>query len=83
MESVAESAGLASFDVIEVVTPFRFSDVDTGVRAILATGPGRRATEHVGNAAARAAVEAAFTRFAQPDGSVRTNNVFRVLVTHA
>ena len=83
VESVVESAGLSNYDVVEVATPFTFADVDTGVRALLATGPGRRAAEHAGEDAARAAVIAAFTRFAQPDGSVVTNNVFRVLVARA
>ncbi|HSN02448.1 MAG TPA: class I SAM-dependent methyltransferase [Acidimicrobiales bacterium] len=83
VESVAESAGLTSFDLIEVATPFTFSGVDTGVRALMATGPGRRAAEHAGESAARSAVESAFARFAQSDGSVVTNNVFRVLVARA
>ena len=83
VESVVESAGLASYHVIDVATPFTFADVDTGVRALLATGPGRRATEQAGDEAARAAVVAAFARFARPDGSVSTNNVFRVLVARA
>ena len=80
VESVVESAGLSNYHVVEVATPFTFADVYTGVRALLATGPGQRAAEHAGDDAARAAVVAAFTRFAQPDGSVLTNNVFRVLV---
>ena len=83
VESVVESAGLNSVDVIEVATPFSFSDVDTGVRALLATGPGRRASECSGEDATRAAVVTAFARFARPDGSVVTNNVFRVIMARA
>jgi SAM-dependent methyltransferase len=83
VESVVESAGLSDYHVVEVATPFTFADVDTGVRALLATGPGRRAIEYAGEDAARASVVAAFTRFAQPNGSVVTNNTFRVLVAHA
>ena len=83
VESVVETAGLSNYHVVEVATPFTFADVDTGVRALMATGPGRRAVENAGDDAARSAVVAAFARFARPDGSVLTNNVFRVLVTRA
>lgn len=83
VESVVEAAGLSSYHVIDVETPFTFANVETGVRALLATGPGRRAAEHAGEEASRAAVVAAFARFARPDGSVATNNVFRVLVARA
>ena len=83
MDSVAQAAGLVTYHVIDVATPFTFADVDTGVRALLATGPGRRAIEHAGDDAARATVVTAFARFAQSDGSVVTNNVFRVLVARA
>ncbi len=60
--------------------PLTFADESTGVWALLATGPVRRVVEHAGNHAARVAVKAAFTRFAQPDGSVLTINVYWVLV---
>ena len=83
LEAVVDSAGLESDRVIEVSTPFAFASVETGVRALLSTGPGRLAVEHVGVEAARATLLRAFEPFSQSDGSVATNNVFRVLVARA
>lgn len=83
LETVVDSAGLASDHVIDVSTPFVFSSTQTGVQALLATGPGRQAIDIVGADAARDRLLAAFDPFTQPDGSVATNNVFRVLIARA
>jgi SAM-dependent methyltransferase len=83
LETLVEAAGLEPDRVIEVPTPYVFADVETGIRAQLASGPGRRAIEHAGEEATRSALRAAFAPFVRPDGTVSLNNVFRVLIARA
>ena len=59
LEALVESAGLTAERAIEVPTPYAHDDLDTAVRAHLASGPARRAIETAGLEATRDAVTAA------------------------
>ncbi|HSS58272.1 MAG TPA: class I SAM-dependent methyltransferase [Solirubrobacteraceae bacterium] len=83
LEALVESAGLIAERAIEVPTPYAHDDLDTAVRAHLASGPARRAIETAGLEATRKVVTAACEQASQPDGSVRHDNVFKVLVARA
>jgi SAM-dependent methyltransferase len=83
LEALVESAGLTAQEALEVATPFLYADVATAIRANLAAGPTRAAVERAGVEAARAALAGALEPFVQPDGSVRIDNVFRVVVARA
>jgi len=75
--------GLTVARALEVDAPFTYPDVATAQRANLAAGPTRLAIEHAGLDAVRDAFSRAMQPFVQRDGSVRLDNVFRVVVAHA
>jgi SAM-dependent methyltransferase len=83
LEALVEKAGLIAERAIDVPTPYAHDDLGTAVRAHLASGPARRAIETAGLEATREAVTAVCEQARQPDGSVRYDNVFRVLVARA
>jgi SAM-dependent methyltransferase len=83
LEALVESAHLTAEQALEVPTPFVYDDAVTAVRANLSSGPARAATEHVGADRVRDAVAAAVVPFTQADGSVRLDNVFRVVIARA
>jgi SAM-dependent methyltransferase len=83
LEALVERAGLGAEKAVEVPTPFAYPDVETAVRANLASGPGRMAIERAGAVEAAAAIRAALGPFTAPDGSVRLDNVFRVVIARA
>jgi SAM-dependent methyltransferase len=83
LEALVERAGLTAEQAFDVPTPFVYADVATAQRANLAAGPNRAAINHAGLDAVRDAFTKAVEQFVQPDGSVRLDNVFRVLIAHA
>ncbi len=83
LEALVEGAGLRAERAIDVPTPYIDADVATSVRAHLASGPARRAIETAGLAAVRDALAAVAEAARQPDGTVRFDNVFRVVVAIA
>lgn len=83
LEALIEQAGLTAKRALEVPTPFVYPDVATAQRANLAAGPNRLAVNHAGLDAVRDAFATALEQFVQHDGSVRIDNVFRVVVAHA
>jgi SAM-dependent methyltransferase len=83
LETLVESAGLTAERAFEIETPFVYADLDTAVRAGLSSGPARGAINHAGVDAVREALRDAQRRFVQPDGTVRIENVMRVVVAHA
>jgi hypothetical protein len=83
LEALVESAGLTAERAFEVAAPFVYPDVATAHRANLAAGPTRNAINQVGIDRVRDEFRAALEQFVQPDGSVRIDNVFRVVVAHA
>jgi SAM-dependent methyltransferase len=82
LEALVERAGLAAQRALEVEAPFVYADIATAQRANLSAGPTRLAIHHAGLDAVRDAFTKALERFVQPDGSVRLENVFRVVVAH-
>ena len=80
LEDLVESAGLLAGEAGEVPTPYCYPDVQTAVRAQLASGPAARARQHAGEQAVEDALTEVMTSYRQPDGSVRLDNVFRYLV---
>lgn len=82
LEALVEQAGLTAERALEVSTPFAYADIATAERANLSAGPTRLAIDHAGLDAVRDAFATALARFVQPDGSVRLDNVFRVVIAH-
>lgn len=83
LEALVESAGLTAERAFEVSAPFVYPDVVTAQRANMAAGPTRAAIRHAGVDAVTDAFTAALHQFVQADGTVRLDNVFRVVVAHA
>jgi SAM-dependent methyltransferase len=83
LEALVESAGLTAERAFDVSTPFVYDDVATAQRANLSAGPTRAAIGHAGVDKVRATFAAALEQFVQPDGSVRLENVMRVVVARA
>jgi SAM-dependent methyltransferase len=83
LEALVESAGLTAQRALEVATPFVYADIDNAQRANFSAGPNRAAINHAGIDAVREALTAALQPYVQPDGSVRLENVFRVVIAHA
>lgn len=83
LEALVEQAGLTAERALEVSTPFVYPDIATAERASLSAGPIRLAVNHAGVDAVRDAFTTALAQFVKPDGSVRLDNVFRVVIAHA
>ncbi len=75
-EGLFAGAGLQMVGCGEVNCPFIFPDAEAAWHAHASAGPFRRAIEVAGEAAVRAACAAVDRAHAQPDGSVRYENVF-------
>jgi SAM-dependent methyltransferase len=83
LEALIESAGLVPERAIDVPTPYVHADIDTAIRAHLASGPARRAIEHAGAEATREAIGQVCETARRDDGSVGFENVFKVVVARA
>jgi SAM-dependent methyltransferase len=83
LEALVEQAGLTAERALEVSAPFVYPDIATAQRANLSAGPTRMAIDHAGLDAVRDAFTQALAGFVQPDGTLRLDNVFRVVVAHA
>jgi len=83
LEELVTAAGLTPGRTGEVRTPFSYPDLDTAVRAIVASGPAQRAIEHAGLETTTEALRAAFAESRQPDGSYHQNNAFRYVISTA
>jgi SAM-dependent methyltransferase len=83
LEALVEGAGLKAERAIDVPTPYVDADVATSVRAHLSSGPARRAIENAGLDVTRQALTAAAEAARQEDGSVRFDNVFKVVIAVA
>jgi SAM-dependent methyltransferase len=82
LEALIEGAGLTAEAAIDVPTPYIYPDLDTATRAQLSSGPARRAIDEAGLDVASAAIRDAVATGLQPDGSVRLDNVFKIVVAH-
>jgi hypothetical protein len=80
LEQLVGSAGLSAQQVIDVPTPYIYPDLATAVRGQMSSGPARKATEVAGSDALRAALIDAFATSTLPDGSIRLDNVFKIVI---
>ena len=80
LERLLNEASLEPVTSGEVPLTWAHDNVDTAVRAVLASGGGAMAIEVAGEAAARAALERAVIPFTRPDGRVAMRNVFRYAI---
>lgn len=76
LAAVLTRAGLRVVEEREVACPFVFPNTETSWRANASAGVNRAAIAHSGEAAVRAVYAAADRAHAQPDGSIRYENVF-------
>jgi SAM-dependent methyltransferase len=83
LEALVERAGLTAEHALEVPTPFVYADLESALRANLASGPGRATIDHAGADTARDALATALGPFVGADGGVRLENVFRVVIATA
>jgi SAM-dependent methyltransferase len=83
LEALLEQGRLTAERGFEVQTPFEYTDLDAAVRAAMSSGPAYAAIGEVGATAVEDAARAALTAFVQSDGSVRIDNVMRVVIAHA
>jgi SAM-dependent methyltransferase len=83
LEALVERAGLSAARAIEVEVPFEYPDVVAALRANRSAGPNRAAIERVGLDAVDQAVRSALLPFTRDDGSVRLQNVFRIVIARA
>jgi SAM-dependent methyltransferase len=83
LEALVESAHLTAERAIEVPTPFLYADMGTAVRANLSSGPIQIAIRSVGAEQVEETIRRVFQQFVQADGTVRMDNVFRVVIAVA
>jgi SAM-dependent methyltransferase len=83
LEQLVEGAGLTAERAIDVSAPYVHADIDTAIRAHLASGPARRAIETAGLEATREAIAEACEEARREDGSVNFDNVFKVVIARA
>jgi len=83
LEALIEAAGLTTEEAVDVPTPYIYPDVDTATRAQLSSGPARRAINEAGRDTAAEAIRAAVATGLQPDGSVRLDNIFKMVLAHS
>ncbi|HEX6870486.1 MAG TPA: methyltransferase domain-containing protein, partial [Micromonosporaceae bacterium] len=76
LEELLAAAGLTPWRTGEVPAPFIFADLDTAVRANLASGPARRAIEHAGRDTTEATLREALAGGRKADGTIRHDNAF-------
>jgi SAM-dependent methyltransferase len=80
LEELLTEAGLEPVERGEVPVVWRHDDVENTILSLLCSAGGARATDAIGEAGVRAALEPAIAPFVRDDGSVSMNNVFRYAV---
>jgi SAM-dependent methyltransferase len=80
LEAALEDAGLAVVDADEVPVTWAYPDVETALRALLASAGGARSVRAVGEARVREALSAAMEQFRDATGAVVLRNLFRYAV---
>ena len=83
LEALVEGAGLTAERAIDVPTPYIYPDLDIATRGQLSSGPARMAINTAGLDATSAAAREAMATGTQPDGTIRLDNVFKVVVARA
>lgn len=77
------AAGLNALQVIDVPTPYIYPDLGTAVRGQLSSGPARMAIERAGADATTQALADAMKPATQPDGTIRMDNIFKIVIARA
>jgi hypothetical protein len=80
LRSLVEQAGFEVTLVADAAAAYAYPDEATALRGLLSAGPAVRAASIAGDAAAREATRAAIAPYLQPDGSVRTDNIWRFAI---
>ena len=81
--SFATGAGLSPEKLFDVESPFRYADLDSGIRGLGSSGVAARARQASGAEAVDEAHRQALGPFRRPDGSYRIPATFRCLVARA
>lgn len=79
----AEAAGLKPIDLFDVDAPWRYPDLQTGLRGLRSSGVAARAIHHSNEEAVNDAHAKALEPFRQTDGSFRIHATFRCLLAGA
>ena len=80
LERLAREAGLTPLENTVVECTWRYADLNTALRGLLAAGPAVRAMRHAGEEPLRHAVTAAIAPFRTLRGGYQIENRFRCLV---
>lgn len=83
LRRLAETSGLEPLEVFDTESPFRYPDLETGVRALGSAGVAVKAVETSGQAAVDAAHATALSPFRKPDGRYEIAATFRSLIARA
>jgi SAM-dependent methyltransferase len=83
LRAFAAGAGLVPEEVFDVESPFRYADLDSGMRGLGSSGVAARARQTSGSEAVDEAHRRALGPFGQPDGSYCIPATFRCLVARA
>lgn len=83
LRGLAEAAGLAAGEVVDVESPWSYPDEATALRGLRSSGVAARAAALAGVAAVDAAHRGALAPFRQSDGSFRIGATCRFLVARA
>jgi ubiquinone/menaquinone biosynthesis C-methylase UbiE len=80
LEALLRDGGFEPEATRVVDTPWRYSNLETAVRAFISAGPGQHARAVVGEERLRDALRAALAPYGQDDGTYRLENAFVVAV---
>jgi SAM-dependent methyltransferase len=83
LREFAAKAGLAPLEVVDVNSPFHYTDLSTALRGLTSSGNAIRTAELSSDDAVRKAYTDALEQFRQSDGSYRILASFRCLFTRA
>jgi SAM-dependent methyltransferase len=80
LRALAKSASLRPGKIVDVDSPFRYADLEAGLRGLGSSGVAARAMAHSGEDAVNKAHTDALAPFRQSDGSYVVGAVFRCLI---
>ena len=83
LREFAAKAGLAPIEVVDVDSPFHYTDLSTALRGLTSSGNAIRTAELSSDDAVRKAYAHALEQFRQSDGSYRIGATFRCLFTRS
>jgi SAM-dependent methyltransferase len=80
LEALVEKAGMQAGPVEQIDIPWEYPDAQTLLRGLLASGPGTRAVQLVGQAAAEGAILRLLAPFKTATGGYRLENTARYMI---